>query len=836
MESDELQVVLFDVTAQDCVSSSSLDRVRGIVPSHVAVLQHWSSGLPWVLLAVGCEEGEVYLIRHALVSEGTMAMRVDLDAFFANEFLPPDCAAVAVRHVAAGVGEHMRVCNFAYFPHEFFAVGYAAGPVVVYRVKGSAGRVLTKHHVVPEQSSPLALHFVTPHRLVVARPQRVELIEISVHNELVEAHVVSSKSFDGSSFLWLGGRDHLLSFALHNAVNGAVALRSEAHAERQFEFGAPHVIIGASANAPSHVLAADVSLVSSDFVAVSVAGKDGRVVRAHAFGAGPRLLREALVAGRMALEPPLSHALCKQAVAADFIGLEAIAGATDDEAAESIMEVCLEKDCLGVLQDVFHADGVSARATHVREWTRRYAAALLDPPAHPAPVAEADTPVAALEAKLALLGSLYRLQEFLAETTQGLGEPLRLEAERAAGKTLAHALRLEVVLALRVSHLSVLDAAQFPVQMLDASCRAQRKALGANEYLFGDYLWHMMNTGSGRPDGSHLWPPRSFDAILSLMAASPVLQWVKQAVLLYALLDAAHEGSATELVERNASKVISNLGMAAHLRRRVRALWMVDRNLDASRAASELASVGCGELGGNESLGVVAAKRLLHHAHQRAALCVLRSLPGLPKSSDEAEIYFEAYLANGLVHQCLSLCRSLDTLAAYLLFFAACDRRGSLGLVARLSLSQREEDAFFSFVGALASDAGRECRDLLVIYLLLRERVLQAATLWQRIQANVAPPAARQIEVMLATRIVDVPDCVAHPSQAPSSLSASSFDPPVLALPEAALAHQQPPQAMDVGDDDFEESPPITQQLHPRATSTIYNVPLSTPIKSIRRR
>jgi hypothetical protein len=193
-EQDSLVVRVFDANLGKETSVSCLLAFEG-EPCTVSVLHVHGSVM---LIALGCVEGQCLLVKqsvHNLLNISSSTRLVALDEFFGNEHLPVDAVAVAVRHVAAGVGERMRISSFAYLPNQYLAVGYEAGAVLVHRVFAQ-GHVLTKHTMIEtDVSVPTIMVFASSSRLVVARDDnsRLELIHLSMSNSLVVARVCLKK-------------------------------------------------------------------------------------------------------------------------------------------------------------------------------------------------------------------------------------------------------------------------------------------------------------------------------------------------------------------------------------------------------------------------------------------------------------------------------------------------------------------------------------------------------------------------------------------------------------------------------------------------------------------
>ena len=749
----------------------------------VSVLQ--TSGV-WLLLAIGCHDGQCLLVRHSVAAAAdTPEMRVlDVNKFVSDQFLPINTVAVATRHVGAGTGESMGIVSFAWVPNSLLAVGYAAGPVLVFRVH-CGGHVLTKHDIVKGDSPAQMLQFVSETRLVVVRNDEltVQAVEIGETNGLVRAVPTSSHRL-AHQIVWLGCSPVIAgagaaAFATHDTLNGGVALFVEQRPDGPLTGPLPVMASGA----PQLVAAAHVSISPELSATVRLADEDGSVIMtAETVGPSVAMLRDMLAAGRETLEPPHARAFWKRGAEAGLVALAPLPQATDDEAAETMMQVCVERDCLGVLEGALRGGTASARATHLREWSKQFAARVIERGEKVLRRGE----LQAMEEQLALFGSLYRLQESLAFFSQG-SEPLRVEAETFASRTLAHAQRLEVAIWMVNSDLLQLVETRrdfFPVSVIEATSRARRKALG-DEFLFADYLWHHMNAGaSTEPDGKLLWPPVSFVHILDAMASNLVAGPVRHAVLLYGLLDAAALGSERDAVERSTERLGASLGFSQQLERRVRAFWMIDRNLDTSKAASELAEVGFGEF--SDAMGMLAVRRLRMASNAAASLTLMRSLPD-PTTPDGIQTAVATYLACGDIHEALLLTRRVEKAsdgAAFLLFLARCDREeGQLQRLIRLPLLREEENALFSFVGALAVESGRECRDVLVLYLLLRGRVIEATQLWGRIRSLVVvkrESVAKQLDELVGKASESIPACLSTNSS--GVLMASLYQPPVFSV------------------------------------------------------
>ena len=832
-DEDSRWIRIFDVELQEevAVSVTSGNGIESLIPIKVSVLQASPGPLVWLLLAVGCEHGECFLFRHGLshtLSDTTDARRADPGAFFTNAFLPQNCIAVVSRHIAAGVDA--PICSFAFLAHEYMAVGYASGDIVIHRITGKTGHFMTKHTAVSGQEAPVHMAFPSRSRLVVGREHWLQMVQLSVQNELLEARNATRRPLEGR-LIWLGVRKGLVSYAV---MGDGVMLRREPHVDIPFDFGAPQRLLSGPQES---FLAFSLAEAGDDCVEATLAA-GGKVFRAQGYGAGAQAIRDALTAGRDALEPPRSHAVLSRALEAGWVtDTAAVAGRqrSDDECAELVMQLCLEHGCLGVLQDALQENGgKAARAAHLREWTRGYAQGAL---ANSLALAvNPQTLTNVLEECLARLGALYRLQESLAN---GLGEQERVDAEMAAGKTLAEAFRLETVLALRSTGLESESQLEgfYPATEIESAYRARRLALGGDKggrvYLFCDHLWHLLHTGSGIPDGSHLWPPASFPALLAALAASPALLPAKHAVLLFALLDAGARGSAASVVEHAAGPLITQLAMSSVWEQRTRAWWMIDCNIDVSRAAIILASVGAGELGGNESMGSLAVSRLLVAGEGDASRRLLRSLPPA-RTADAVEGALATLLALNDAAAALEFCREQGG-GDILPLLIVCDRSGRLGLLARLPLKRAEEDIFFSFVATMAAESGRELRDLLVVYLLLRKRTTEASALWARVRVSVAGRSAADASRMdalveQASSAAGQPECVARGV----GLSASLLQPPVYCVADSG---ENQSVAMELDDNDNDRS--LGVGATPFGVSYTENssvfMPLSTPVRSIRR-
>ncbi len=176
------------------------------------------------------------------------------------------------------------------------------------------------------------------------------------------------------------------------------------------------------------------------------------------------------------------------------------------------------------------------------------------------------------------------------------------------------------------------------------------------------------------------------------------------------------------------------------------------------------------------------------------------------------------------------LCRSFsDDVSGFLVLLTRCDReKGSLAKLVRLPLLVNEENALFSFLGALAAD-GRECRDLLVVYLLLRGRNTEANSLWSRIRPLVRnPEQVKEMDAFIARAAVSIPNCLSSASS--PLLMASLYSPPVfsVAAQRGAPEPPRPPSSFD-----FPEKMDIDGGgLSSFHSSTV----LSTPVKSIRKK
>ncbi len=294
-------------------------------------------------------------------------------------------------------------------------------------------------------------------------------------------------------------------------------------------------------------------------------------------------------------------------------------------------------------------------------------------------------------------------------------------------------------------------------------------------YLFIDHLWHAIKAGvfAGEPDGKWLWPPRSLRELVDAMETKrdgkhvPVAIALKHAVLLYALFDVTSFGVAEASRSVAAAQFASGMRLPSSVVARTHAFWRLDQSIgldnapkDIEHAASALASVGLAqsvEDAGGNALGLLAVARLLALKAPALALNVLQRLEQ-PNTPNEIDVFVATYLANGLLHDALLLCRSMvaqHSTDPMLRLYARCDREHKLGKLLLLPLDTLEETTLFGFVGTVASaaSAARDVRDKLVVYLLLRNRVLEARALWARVREPIAvlrPKDAAQVDEMLA--------------------------------------------------------------------------------------
>lgn len=811
-DSDGLHVAVFDcalgrTVTEAIVGMGSPEDDEVDVPVIVSVLQAGQSNSKgpalWFLLAVGCANGRVVLVRPSLVSAvpREAAQWVPLEALLA-----PNHSSLLVVVSSLAVFPS-AVTAFAYHDH-LLAMGFERGDIVLRRLRLQNGYVSHYCTVLPGDNQAAVSHLCFParDRLVVGRStaavigastgsakraesavaggatDRLHLVLLS---EMADNTIRASEdearmrvAAQGQQLLSVSASSQtgLVTYAVHERATGAVYM----HAERaSFQFPAPVALVAAGKGVSTRLAAFMLDVHSDLSVTMRLLGEGGVLVSVERMGPAARIICEAVAARRAALELPLSQALLTQAVQA---GLAQRVGTTADECAEEMMRLCVEHGGLAVLQDALSAsDSQTARSLHVRNWTERYAQLALAVADEMVVThwvsagAAADTEqnaatLARMELTWARLGSLYRLQESLAIASRGASEEARLASERDAALTQAHAQRLEMAAWLLEAGLPLLNAQQFPVAVLDSTCRARREALArvqqfatGREYLFADHLWHAMNAGVfAPPDGSFLWPPESFraavDAMLRVPGNVPVPLPIKHAVLLYALLDAAALGSSRDEVERRAGFFSQHMCVAADVERRTRAFWMIDRNVDVERAADDLASVGLGSslaCVGGHSFGVLAVARLLYAKKPAAALTVLQRM-GDPQAAADIDVYVATYLANALFHEAVLLCRRMleaYSTAPLLRLFARCDRDGLLGTLLGLPLNAAEETVLFSFVGAVASEsAQRDNRDKLVVYLLMRSRVTEATELWARVRPAIL--AARPSDAAAVDRMV----------------------------------------------------------------------------------
>ena len=782
---EDLHICLYDTIAHKAGPHSVFGLSEEITPiSALSVLQ---SGPVWMMLAVGCEEGDCFLVRHSVnvgFANSNNGVWTELETFCLNAFLPPNTVAIAAPHVAAGLQEDFKITSFAY--HEpFIAVGYSHGSVIIHRLysKGLSLRCTTSS---ASEESVKFLSFPSASRLIVGRASKIHMVQLYLQNEVLESKDAASRALrDEEQLVWVTSSGGLVSYATVDQITGAVYFSAEPYLDLPFDFTAPTMLVSPASHSPVAVDAFYLAITSDRATTLRVSG-GGKLVCVEGLPPSAKVCREILSAGRGALEPPLSRSLRKHVIDAGMMPAGK-SDMSDDEVAEFIMEVCVEKDCIGVLEDVITTGSVAARAAHLREWTKKFAkktiencdVSLRKHLDNTKNVAPDEKTLMELEMGLARLGSIYRLEESLSQSSMGN------EVQASAAKTLAHAQRLEVGIWYISSGLFLLQDF-FPVSMIERTSRARRQVLsrstGANSsFLFCDYLWHLMLHGSGVPsDQTNLWPPSSFQLILDAMVKvtdPPVPFHLKYSVLLYALLDASMLGddSQKDTIERCASRFCEVLAVPAVVERRTRAFWMIDRSFDLDKAALEFADLGFPDW--HSKLGITVVQRLLQGRNYLGALTALQRCKS--ESLEDVEVFVSTYVACGMIHEALAFCRTHESSSVFLSLLTRCDRQGALSDVISLPLNATEETALFSFLGLLATSSKREERDLLVIYLLLRNRVMEAKQLYARIREHLGGDKQKAMDQLINSALVDQPMCIVKPTEENASyLCASLFNPP----------------------------------------------------------
>ncbi len=229
-----------------------------------------------------------------------------------------------------------------------------------------------------------------------------------------------------------------------------------------------------------------------------------------------------------------------------------------------------------------------------------------------------------LESTLALLGTLYRLLEISEQ------DAVSADTSAALARVLAHAQQLEILVWLA----GVPDLPQFPANEIAETSRARRRALGDQSLLID--MWYQQfvfgSSGSAGAASAAVWPPSSLYHLLALLTpqvseastASGVPAAILQALMVYALLDASAFSGENRFGEKMVTSLASHLQISAKSVDRVRAVWSVDRNLDASAAAHVLAAVGFNIGQDDSQIAFAAVKRLVLANHPHAALVLLR--------------------------------------------------------------------------------------------------------------------------------------------------------------------------------------------------------------------
>lgn len=288
-------------------------------PSVVSVLQH-GANFGWLLIAVGCEEGQCWILRQALdgkVASSELTRIVQLDEFFAVEALPVNTVAVAVRHMAAGIGVTMRIISFAWLAGQYLCVGYEEGVVLVHRVHAH-GTVLTKHTTIEtSKSAPFMMQFVggdNPVRLLISRHENslIELVHISMANSLVVGKVVASKHLLPMELLWMGSDEAsgVVHLVLLDRERGSIVVSSSTKNLDNLELLAPRMLLNSGVPESPEAVYASMGADGSALVRVYAGGSG--IVSIESSGARAELLRELSSAGAQALEPPLSLQLAKK--------------------------------------------------------------------------------------------------------------------------------------------------------------------------------------------------------------------------------------------------------------------------------------------------------------------------------------------------------------------------------------------------------------------------------------------------------------------------------------------------------------------------------------------
>lgn len=801
-------------------------------PHVVSVLQsaQGKSKAAWMLIAIGCSNGHCVLVRHSLVMgrNQTEAQWVPLE-----KLLAPYQSSLRVLVSTIAAGKH-HATAFAFLPNSFLAIAHAKGGVQIRRLRMHNDFVQHGVVVIPdaqENMPPIStLAFGSRYRLLCGRTGHrdgsnlLQLILLSEVNDQLSAHAVPDKSVE------LGGSQELLgvlrtlegtvAYAALDRTSGAVFVWREADTE-DFAFGPPHAVInafrgaGAAANVVAHWLDVKPDM-STVFRSVS---RDGVLVAVEALGRTALFMCEVIRAGRAALAFPLSKSFLEKAYTLGLLSAPlAVAEADDvDHCAQLMMALCVEHGGVPVLQDLLNADG-SPGAPLLMQWASRYGQEELarvrllvqgywrqvDAGEFVARPESGVVTAARIELAWSRLGSLYRLQESLAIAGRGHSEEVRVSLEHAASRTMAQAQQLEILAWLVDGRVY---GVELPVKDIAAASRAQREVLlrahqfgpaVAKELLFIDRLWHAMQAGTmSAPDGTHEWPPVGgfraiLDAVLLVPGNVPVPLVVKQAVLLYALLDAAW---ADKTQQTKWGGFCQYVCMPKDVERRVRALWMIDRRVDMENAAEELASVGIGaslDVVGGRELGVLAVSRFLYAGAPLLALNVLQRVPR-PNTGLEIDVFVATYVACGLFSEALLLCREMHTehsIAPLERLFARCDRDQMLGKLLVLPLNSIEEEVLFNFVGAIASvSAPRDNRDKLVLYLLLRGRLLEATSLWGKVKeriATVRPGDAQKVDQLIVSASGSCP-----PSMLTGVLPYESLSRPPLSFLSAAMEEDE---------------------------------------------
>jgi hypothetical protein len=133
---------------------------------------------------------------------------------------------------------------------------------------------------------------------------------------------------------------------VHDKETKSVLIASELNEE--FSFGSFRCVM--NANVPDSIGCVYVSLSADQSAIISVASTDGIVSWSESFGPVVLLMREVLSQREMSLETPYARNIWKKAFELGEIQTSYTNASTDDEAAEVVMELCVQHNCLGVLE------------------------------------------------------------------------------------------------------------------------------------------------------------------------------------------------------------------------------------------------------------------------------------------------------------------------------------------------------------------------------------------------------------------------------------------------------------------------------------------------------